>query len=131
MTRCSDRFGPNGAVMDEMSDEMREEYEHADYSLDFRLADSVPTVIGAVAMPFAIRSEVAVDLGPSLGVLILALAGLYGAVDVLRIRNEHPASWREHQRWSMADWRARVMQVVLAASVPLGMAAVLSAVFGR
>lgn len=126
----SERFGPNGAVMGAMSEAMQDEYERADDRLDFQLGEAIPTVIGVVTVPFVIGSEIASSMGASLGVLVLGVVCLYASIDLVRIKNAHPSDWREHWRWGQADWRTKIMQVVLAACVPLGVAAVTADLFG-
>ena len=125
-----DRFGPNGAVMGAMSDEMKEEYRKAN-RIDFDVGDVVPTVVFAALMPFLLTASFPAALGPAWGAVFIGVSLLAAAGDLRRLKSDHPSDWSARQRWSRADARTRVAQIAMAILLPIGTASLLSPVFGQ
>ena len=124
-----DRFGPNGAVMGAMSDDMKEEYRRAS-RIDFDVGDLVPTVVFAALMPFLLNASFPAALGPAWGAVFIGVGLLTTVGDVRRLKSDHPSDWSARQRWSRADARTRVAQIAVAILLPIGTAAFLSPFFG-
>ena len=123
-----DRFGPNGAVMDGMSDEVRAEYERAS-RFDVSLSDCIPNLIAILAAPFAMQSDAVRDLGPAAGASLVVLSLLLGVAETRRVRAAHPGDWRGRLRWSRADACGRLVHVAGTVLMVIGIAAALSSLF--
>ena len=123
----ADRFGPNGAVMNEMTEEMGAEYGRTS-RLDFALSDAIPAFVGAAAAPILVTTDLAPGIGAPLGAALVAVALLFAVIEARRLKAMWPddrAKRQQHQRWFRGDVRTRLMHLLLAVLLPLGLAGLL------